>query len=197
MKTGVMEFLQPPEPPAWAVPKDRLPHDLYDQTTERSSAKSCSTTGEGAGRSTSANVTNKHRTFGADCWPRGARAGLGNPASSPLTIQTGLWLSFGMALPENVEVRVDGPVNHGAGSVVGRDRRCPGHGRPGRVRRRERDADGPVHGGPRRHPELPLGLLVETTGDELLLPDRGHFCVLGYPSHYPEGPWRRLSGYRP
>ena len=35
VKTGVTELLQAPEPPSWAIPHDRSPHDLYDKMTEQ------------------------------------------------------------------------------------------------------------------------------------------------------------------
>ena len=122
-------------------------------------------------------------------------------AASPLTIQChGVGgLSFGMALPENVEVRVDGPVNHGAGKalsggtvvaqVMG-DQAGYGAG-AGVLMARSMGDRAAIR-------SYLLDCLVETTGDmSSCYRTGGHVFVRGYPSHYPEGALGDLSGYRP
>ena len=209
VKTGVTELLQAPEPPAWArsevfsKAKDRMPHDLYDKTTEQKLLAQVMRhhvgqgKGVGGGAPTiplrlSARITNKHRTFGALIAGHVGRdhALAETLANSPLSIQCeGVGgLSFGMALPDNISITMQGPVNHGAGKalsggtvvaqVMG-DQAGYGAGK-GTLMARSMGDRAAIR-------SYKLDCLVETTGDmSSCYRTGGHFFVLGHPSHYPD-----------
>ena len=201
IRTGLDEFLELPAPPVWASSlsaTDRVPHDLFDNTTEQKLISKIALlplpnnqTNIGEKIIMTENITNKNRTFGALLSNHIARdkafEGNINKRGGLRIHCNGVGgLSFGMGLPEKVELVVNGPVNHGVGKalsggtiiaqVMG-DQAGYGAGKGTLITRSIGDRAAIR--------SYELDVLAETTGDmSSCYRTGGNFFVLGHPGHY-------------
>ena len=207
IRTGLPEFLKLPEPPAWAASlskTQRVPHDLFDKTTEQKLIANIALLPDSLNEKIVLNesITNKHRTFGALLSNHIVR----NKDFEEKINKNGLrincdgvgGLSFGTGLPNNVELVVDGPVNHGVGKalsggtiiaqVMG-DQAGYGAGNGTLITRSIGDRAAIR--------SYELDVLVETTGDmSSCYRTGGHFFVLGHPSHYNSSSTFKVGNYK-